>query len=531
MATVHAGSGYTNICRISRDKFIAEAKLRLAPAVLKERDPGEYWDAIIEQNCDPCLILPIFIHESGGGRNGVATITHSWGNTRNPTFGVKKVKDISGADSPLVRSGTFPVFKSWLDGVISTAARLTTQNWYYGYEGRTIGQIFNDPVATNPSFSPQFAARSKDASGKIIPVEWAPAGDMNNPAGYLNSVLTMMNKIMDQEKPITPTSEPGVPMTVEDRFLSDLRARGRIATDLRKVLPLNKKYPYGLIPGSYGGVKSIACHWTGDSFTAETIRTITGTLYGTGGQISPQMTVDDEIDMAKWYAAYHITKDQGTWGGVAYHIFIFPSGRIYLNHNLNVMTYHAFNANSKCIAISCPNSNKAQPHQEQLVSWNEVVMWLTTECPEIPAAYKDVWGHKELTFYDTRNSGTECPGTFLPHIQKFRTTGTPTVTLNPVNPVPSGSNSDYDKDQAYKRNLLLEKADSMPFNIKGSIVQEGWFNLSSPPPGIEKGDRFERWIEFKSFRLHTINGRVESFALSGEGSFDSFKNLGMLGAW
>ena len=161
--SVTQNSEYRGVNRITRDDFRALLKANAAPAVLTERDAGEYWDAIQKYNADALFIAAIFMHESEMGKKGTATQTHSWGNTRTPNFGAQSVGTVKG------RSGTFPVFANWLDGCISTVARLTGPTWVYAKGDRTIGEVFT----VEPS--------------------WAPAGDMNDPEGYLRAVLDFMN--------------------------------------------------------------------------------------------------------------------------------------------------------------------------------------------------------------------------------------------------------------------------------------------------------------------------------------------------
>lgn len=108
------------------------------------------------------------------GNNGTAVQTHSWGNTRRPLVGpVQPIGDVAG------RSGWFPVWPNWLDGLGSTVDRLASLGWPadkpYGF--RTIAELFT--------------------VGGAVKDVWAPAGDLNNPAGYLRSVLDFMNKYQD----------------------------------------------------------------------------------------------------------------------------------------------------------------------------------------------------------------------------------------------------------------------------------------------------------------------------------------------
>lgn len=167
--SITADSPFRNVTRITRDRFIEVLKARANPEVVAERDPGEYWDQIVADQIDPLFILAMFNHESSMGKAGVAVTTHSWGNTRRPNFGAEPVGDVPG------RTGSFPIWRNWMDGLKSTTGRLNAPNWVY--HGRTrIREIFDHP------------------SGDV----WAPAGDLNNPAGYLRAMLDFMNLYKNQ---------------------------------------------------------------------------------------------------------------------------------------------------------------------------------------------------------------------------------------------------------------------------------------------------------------------------------------------
>lgn len=170
------------MCRISREAFATFLHDRASPAVWMERDPGEYWQAIRSYNCDPLFILAMFWHESQAGNKGMARITRSFGNTRPPSYGVEHDHIETAANG-----GQFSAYGSWLDGCVSTVARLMSE--HHVYAGRqAIGEIFDHP------------------SGIV----WAPAGDNNDPAGYLNAVLAFMNEHSDQETFTMPDLEyPG----------------------------------------------------------------------------------------------------------------------------------------------------------------------------------------------------------------------------------------------------------------------------------------------------------------------------------
>lgn len=113
------------------------------------------WHYCRHRGVSPAFLLAMFRQESSFGTQGTATQTHSWGNTRSPSFGgVPEMGTVPG------RSGVFPVFANWIDGGISTAARWLDHAPYYG----------------------------KTTVREIIPI-WAPKTDSNDPEHYIASVL------------------------------------------------------------------------------------------------------------------------------------------------------------------------------------------------------------------------------------------------------------------------------------------------------------------------------------------------------
>lgn len=164
--------------RISRERFRQVLIQQAAKGVVDERDPGEYYDAIEatqapDGRCvDPLFVLAMFNHESTMGKAGVARTTRSWGNTRAPNFGATPIGEEPGM------SGSFPIWRDWLDGARSTAARLVAPN--HVYAGRnTIRSIFDWPPNQN--------------------LVWAPAGDFNQPTSYLRAMIDFMSAYADRE--------------------------------------------------------------------------------------------------------------------------------------------------------------------------------------------------------------------------------------------------------------------------------------------------------------------------------------------
>lgn len=227
--------------------------------------------------------------------------------------------------------------------------------------------------------------------------------------GYVGRILAIANRLLPEETPSMTDWR-----AVTSRMIADLGARGVDVHDYRGKL--------GRYTGRNTG-KVIAAHWTGDNF---------------GKPIPATNSLADDAKLAEFYRWYHMEGGHG-WPGIAYAALAFPSGRVFVCHDLDRLTYHAFNANDDAVGISCPVSNWAQPTSQQLHGLHHVLDWLCFDCPELTAGQGDVWGHKELGFLDARNTATACPGTLLPHIQAYRARGgrfhaTTTATAPPADP-------------------------------------------------------------------------------------------------
>lgn len=227
------------------------------------------------------------------------------------------------------------------------------------------------------------------------------------------------------------------PREATDRYIAALRQRGCAVTDLRGKLPVNPNpaHRYGLVRGGLGGVTKLIQHWTGDAFNRATIAKIVGTDYGLS-TISATMSPADEIDLLTWYALFHIGRDGGTWGGIAYGTLVLPSGRVYVAWDIGTLTYHAFSVNGYSYALSTPASNGQAPTPAQLAALNHCWQVLCEETPEIPAGWGDLWGHTEAKRFDPQNQ-TSCPGpALLAHVQRARGAGAPSVALGAPTPPP-----------------------------------------------------------------------------------------------
>lgn len=181
-------STFKGPARISRTRFAQVLRDRANPDVIAERDPGQYWDAIVQRGGDPLFILSKFNHESSCGKAGVAVETKSWGNTRVPNFGATSIGTAAGM------SGEFPIFGSWLEGCISTVERLNTDKWVYSGTSRN--------AMTGKTYGPRTTIREiyQHPSDQV----WAPAGDFNDPGSYLRHMVDFMNRYADELPEATP---------------------------------------------------------------------------------------------------------------------------------------------------------------------------------------------------------------------------------------------------------------------------------------------------------------------------------------
>lgn len=201
-------------------------------------------------------------------------------------------------------------------------------------------------------------------------------------------------------------------MGVTERLIAGVRARGVEVIDQRGKLPVNARHPYGQLRGGAGGVKVLAVHWTGDMFSRAFFEGLGLPDDGGDGMIDAGWTAAQEKRLLDWYAVFHISKDGGTWGGIAYGLLPFPSGRVHVCWDVGVLTYHAYNANGQSYALCCPSSRGQAPTVAQRRGLQAALDVLTGETPEVPATRADVWGHNELRFIDDRNV-TSCPGPAL----------------------------------------------------------------------------------------------------------------------
>lgn len=107
-------------------------------------------------------LLAVFNHESSMGKSGTATKTHSWGNTRRPSFGAVDIGEVAG------RSGLFSLYPDWAAGGISTVARICDHAPY-----------------------------AKANTVQTITPIWAPPTDSNDTAAYIAAVLADIQRFKE----------------------------------------------------------------------------------------------------------------------------------------------------------------------------------------------------------------------------------------------------------------------------------------------------------------------------------------------
>jgi hypothetical protein len=154
--------------RMSLLGFKAALDVSLSPARF---EAAAAYAAIVAEGVDPAFLLAVFRKESQYATDPKSIVvkfgTKNPGNTRSSTIG----------PMPLISTerGVFVIYPDWTTGFKDMAHRLVTKEYVYAQEGRvTIGQIIE---------------------------RWAPKGDQDNdPAGYINTVISLMNSWIGEVK-------------------------------------------------------------------------------------------------------------------------------------------------------------------------------------------------------------------------------------------------------------------------------------------------------------------------------------------
>lgn len=127
----------------------------------------------------------------------------------------------------------------------------------------------------------------------------------------------------------------------------------------------------------------------------------------------PQNDRPAEVVMQQIFTTH---KNNG-WPGMSYHYYIHRDGTVYQVNKHEWVTW-VDGVNWDCIGIvlngyfHTPHNNK--PTQAQLKALKELLDWLSTEHPELPADQSGVYAHRE-------RAATSCPGdNTFPYVKEYR---------------------------------------------------------------------------------------------------------------
>lgn len=143
-------------------------------------DAKDCYFAVLKEGVEPAFALAIFKVESNYGADPNSIVvkfnTHNPGNTRSSTIG----------PMPLITTdrGVFVKFDKWARGFQDLAHRLVAKDYVYAQEGR------------------------KTIAGIIE--RFAPATDQNNPAGYIQTVINLMNSWIGNNEVTPVATKPNI---------------------------------------------------------------------------------------------------------------------------------------------------------------------------------------------------------------------------------------------------------------------------------------------------------------------------------
>jgi hypothetical protein len=126
---------------------------------------------------------------------------------------------------------------------------------------------------------------------------------------------------------------------------------------------------------------------------------ITQVVYHHGASAMPDATYDAEMEMLHRYEALHT--QQNGWPAIAYHMAIGSSGNIYWMNGLDLISYHAVQANPYSIGIVyIGNFEHNQPPPNMLAASIAARLWCASQCGRDEFPYL---GHRDVY-------ATACPG-------------------------------------------------------------------------------------------------------------------------
>jgi N-acetyl-anhydromuramyl-L-alanine amidase AmpD len=356
-----------------------------------------------------------------------------------PSLGAVPIDLIPG------RTGFFPKFASYLDGVLSTAGRLASPVWPTGapYGERTsIRQIFDHPSGAT----------------------WAPLGDAeNDPNSYLASMLRLMNTYSDQADEWVAATIAPRPFVYQD-YLTTNYTPGRRGNPIRAaVLHVTQgESAAGCINWFKNPVSQVSSHFVLDR---------NGTIYATvretdsawvNGRVeSPNTSIPI---IAEWV-------EQGT------------------------------NPNLQTLGIECAGFSPAQPHpsnpsfngytEQQFASLDYLLPVLSARW-DIPIDPDWVFGHAEI-------SGTQrkdCPGLSAEEWERVYAMdeAAPMTDAQKLELVYQG-NPDAYGDKLYSGELTRPYYTGMVLRCTYALLTPDGQNLLASQPGGVLDDVESYWYE------------------------------------
>ena len=134
-------------------------------------------------------------------------------------------------------------------------------------------------------------------------------------------------------------------------------------------------------------------------YDSRSLSAITQVIYHHGASAMPDATYEAEMAMLQQYHDLH-TKDHG-WPAIAYHFAVGSSGNIYWCNGLDLVTYHAMQANPYSIGIVwIGNFESEMPPPQMLISAVAARLWSAQQCGRAEFPYI---GHRDAV-------QTTCPG-------------------------------------------------------------------------------------------------------------------------
>lgn len=164
--------------------FLAALKAAQSPVSAAEAEAVYAYTAA--RKVSHAWLLAVFAHESSMGKAGTATQTHSWGNTREPSFGAPSLGAVAG------RVGAFSRYANWVDGGVSTVARVCDHQPYRGKDTvRSITATWAPPSENDTER--YIAAVLADIARYAAPQPPEPTKGATMPAPTIEQHITPVN--------------------------------------------------------------------------------------------------------------------------------------------------------------------------------------------------------------------------------------------------------------------------------------------------------------------------------------------------